>query len=175
MQSKSQDFLSINLGRADLSLLFELGSCICWKSSVTKCIIQEKPWNSMDSYLIHFVPLYTCNLISPSFLLQFRRIRESTERGLKILLTPNDNGWIFIFQRRFSDNINIDFFNFLKIQWRLIFAFAISCSRLRPWVSYFMYFKLTYVFLFNEYSLRSQSTFCGLLFSIFKSHYLKNL
>ena len=156
-------------------LPFELGSCIWWKSSVRKCIIQETPWNSMDSYLIHFVQLYTLNLINPSFLLQFRRIRESTERRLNIVLSPKGNGSIFIFQHRFSDNINIDFFNFLKIHWRLIFAFPIPCSRLRHWVGYFIYFKLTDVFLFNRYSLRSQSIFCGLLFSIFKSHYLKNL
>ena len=32
---------------------------------------------------------------------------------------------------------------FLRIQWRLIFAIVIRCSRLRLWVGYFIYFKFT--------------------------------
>ena len=34
----------------------------------------------------------------------------------------------------------------LMIQWRLIFADVIHCSRLRLWVGYFIYFEFTPVF-----------------------------
>ena len=34
----------------------------------------------------------------------------------------------------------------LRIQWRLIFAIVIRCSRPRRWVGYFIYFKFTPVF-----------------------------
>ena len=37
----------------------------------------------------------------------------------------------------------------LKIHWRLIFASAIRCSRLRLWVGYFIHFKFTPALLFD--------------------------
>ena len=36
----------------------------------------------------------------------------------------------------------------LRMQWRLIFANVIHCSRLRLWVGYFIYFKFTPVFFY---------------------------
>ena len=40
----------------------------------------------------------------------------------------------------------------LRIQWGLIFANVIRCSRLRLWVGYFIYFKLTPVLLMDVFS-----------------------
>ena len=34
---------------------------------------------------------------------------------------------------------------YLRIQWRLSFAIVIRCSRLRLWLGYFTYFKITHV------------------------------
>ena len=39
----------------------------------------------------------------------------------------------------------------LRIQWRLVFAVAIRCSRLRLWVGYFVYFKFC-VLLMNVFN-----------------------
>ena len=45
-------------------------------------------------------------------MLQFQRIKESTETKGNIVLSPKGNESIFIFHLGFLDNINIDFFNF---------------------------------------------------------------
>ena len=36
----------------------------------------------------------------------------------------------------------------LRIQWMDIFANVIRCSRLRLWIGYFIYFKLTHLFVY---------------------------
>ena len=54
------------------------------------------------------------------------------------LITPQS------FNFGFLDTDNDHFL--LRIQWRLIFAIVILCSRLRLWVNYFIYFKFTFVF-----------------------------
>ena len=51
-----------------------------------------------------------------------------------------------IWQKVFSNSLLLPG-RVLRIQWRLIFANFIRCSRLRLWVGYFMYFKLTPMFL----------------------------
>ena len=44
----------------------------------------------------------------------------------------------------------------LKIQWRLIFANVIHCSRLRLWGGYFIYFEFTRSLEFSGYKIELQ-------------------
>ena len=53
--------------------------------------------------------------------------------------------WGVLYYLIYTTDIRVN----LRIQWRLIFANVIRCSRLQLWVGYFIYFKFTYVF-FNS-------------------------
>ena len=52
--------------------------------------------------------------------------------------------WLFWLKNwRFSTNSCKGFIESFRIQWRLIFAVVIGCSRLRPQVGYFIFFRFT--------------------------------
>ena len=47
-----------------------------------------------------------------SFMLQFQKVKKSTETKGNIVLSPKGNESIFLFHLEFLDNTNIDSFNF---------------------------------------------------------------
>ena len=66
----------------------------------------------------------------------------------KSLRTSSDrhNGiWMSLFLLNRRGNYK---FSWLRIQWKLIFANVIRCSRLRLWVHYFIFFKFTHMFFY---------------------------
>ena len=116
-----------------------------------KVIMSESPYLFTNSqlfpiifaewFLILFFAKFLCSFFSCLILIYLSSFKYCSNKCFSIVYECVAKILNIVF--KFYHN-----FVFLRIQWRLIFANVIRCSRPRLWEDYFIYFKSTPVFFY---------------------------